>query len=140
MRVTGPVAAKQALALNRPDAAQIALVRLEGALARLTLNGGRDMITEYSVKDERALGWQRVTAFKPCFFCAMLASRGPTYKSRETADFQAHDHCACTVEAVFRQGQPWAGRGREFQALWNSSTKGASGKSAINAFRRAFEG
>ena len=44
----------------------------------------------------------------------MLAGRGAIY-SAETADFSAHDHCACTVAAVY-SAEPVAVRAYESSA------------------------
>lgn len=139
-RVTGPVTAKHLIELNRPDVAQQALVRVSGALQRHVLNGGREYIFEATKNELRRVGWARVTSRKPCYFCAMLASRGPIYTSRGAASFQAHDHCVCTVEPVFRDNAKWPGQARDFQELWVASTRDTQGKDSIRAFRRAYEG
>lgn len=139
LQVTGPVTAKQLITLRRPDAAAQTLVHLSGAVGRHALNGGRDMVRASVREDRRALGWARVTDFDPCAFCAMLASRGPVY-SETGGDFQAHDHCACTLEPVYRRSQAWPGRSREFQDIWRKSTRGTKGKDSLNAFRRALGG
>jgi hypothetical protein len=44
---------------------------------------------------------QRVLGGAGCDFCQMLAGRGEVY-SAETADFEAHDHCGCTAEPIYR--------------------------------------
>lgn len=126
-----------------------ALVAVSGAASRHVLNGGRDFLDAAVAKDKTALGWARVTDANPCSFCAVLASRGPVYKTRESAVLTTlrsergagqpyHDHCACTAEPVYHRGQEWPGRAREFEALWKTSTKGYGGKDALNAFRRAY--
>lgn len=137
LRVTGPVAAKQLVALKRPDAATVAFVRMSGAASRIVLNGARDKIRNAVKQDRRAIAFARVTDFDPCAFCALLAGRGPVYKSRQSADFEAHDHCSCTVEPVYFRDAAWPGRGREFQELYKESTKGQ--KDPLNAFRRVYE-
>lgn len=82
------------------EARKVALVKTLGSTGRLVLTGGRDTIRDSLRLDRRGRGWQRVTGAKACDFCAMLAGRGAVY-SAETADFSAHDHCACTVAAVY---------------------------------------
>lgn len=139
LAVTGPVRARQLTAAARPDVAAQTLVEVTGAVGRQALNGGRAVLLEYTRRDARALGWARVTSGTPCFFCAMVASRGPVYKSRGTAGFRAHDHCACSVEPVYSRSQAWPGNSRQYQALWNESTRGSQGKDSVRAFRKAFE-
>lgn len=100
------------------------LVRAIGTMSKLVLAGGRNTIISGTQADRRALGWARVTSGDPCAFCRMLSSRGPAYKSEKSADFQPHDHCGCTPEAVFR-GDQLAGSTAVAQAeehLWEYST------------------
>lgn len=147
--VTGPIGVKSRIGkgINPQVAKAKALVDVSGAASRHVLNGGRQLITEAVTKDKVALGFIRVTDADPCAFCAMLASRGPVYKSRESAGTRRvagenelhryHDHCACQVEAVYSTDAEWPGRGREFEQLWNDSAKGK--KDALKAFREAYE-
>jgi hypothetical protein len=81
------------------------LIRVIGTMSKLVLGGGRRTIIGGIDADRRALGWTRVTSGSPCAFCAMLSSRGPAYKTEKSADFQPHDHCACTPEPIYR-GDP----------------------------------
>lgn len=89
-------------------AKQNGLVRVVGTFTKLVLGGGRMTILNGTQTDRKALGWSRVTSGDPCTFCRMLASRGAAYKSERSADFQPHDHCACTPEPLFA-GDPLAG-------------------------------
>lgn len=100
--VTGDVMTANALEAGlSPEAAmRTALVRTSGAVGRHVLNGGRDTVILSSGRDRRSRGWERVTSGKPCPFCAMLAARGAVY-SENTADFQAHDHCACSAQPAY---------------------------------------
>ena len=140
LEVTGPSAAKALLAQARQDAAQVAFIRVSGVVSRYTLEAGRETVLAGVQEDRLSIGWQRVTDGLPCAFCAMLASRGPAYKSRQSASFDAHDHCACTVEPVYHRQSEWPGRNREFLGMWNESTRGVHGsKASQNAFRRFYE-
>lgn len=139
LEVTGPVRAKQLVAMGRPDVRAQTLVSLSGAVSRIALNGGRETILEAVRHDRRAVGWARVTTGTPCAFCAMLASRGGVY-SKRTVDFRAHDHCACSSEPVFSEGGELPGRGEEYKQLWRESTEGAESGELFTAFRRAYEG
>lgn len=84
------------------QARQVALVRTLGATGRLALLGDRDTVRGSLREDRRGRGWQRFAAASACAFCRMLAGRGDVY-SAETADFAAHDWCACTVAPVFSE-------------------------------------
>jgi hypothetical protein len=129
-----------------------ALTATSGAASRHVLAGGRDGLVEAGRTERKPIRFFRVTDGNPCAFCAMLASRGPVYVTRETGLTTSasapsrppgepyHDDCNCTVEPQFTRTQDWPGRGREFAKLWETSTKGYGGADALNAFRRAYEG
>lgn len=131
LHVTGRVMTARALAAGQTpeQAMRTALVRTSGAVARHVVDGGRGAVLGSVLEDEQALGWARVTAGKPCAFCAMLASRGPVYKTEGTAGFDAHDHCACGAEPTY-DGSEWPDGAREFRDLWNRHKN-------LNDFRRA---
>jgi hypothetical protein len=103
LRVTSVVIVKKATANGVSAEVAMANAKTEtvGALARLVLNAGRSTITASLAEDSRASGYQRVLGGSGCEFCQMLAGRGEVY-SAETADFEAHDHCGCTAEPVYR--------------------------------------
>ncbi len=144
---TGQVMTRKALLGGQPveQARETALVRTSGAVTRLVLAGGRNTLLRSVAADPTALGWARVTDSNPCAFCAMLASRGPVYKTEQSASFRAHDHCSCTVEPFYR-GSDWPGRAREFRDLYNQAVRDASAageldkgtsNDLLNAFRRS---
>lgn len=122
----------------QPDPAP-ALKLTQAAAETMTLDTGRMTITDAVLDDRKARGWARHTEPGCCAFCAMLATRGDVYRSRQTADFQAHPGDRCQPEPVFGIYEPPA-QVRQWQQLWRSSTRGTSGKGAIAAFRQAFEG
>jgi len=94
------------LALNAGQSAAAAketvFVRTSGAMTRHIVNGGRQTLIDAVQNDPQALGWARITDGDPCYFCLTLASRGAVYKTEQTADFRAHDHCGCTVMPVYK--------------------------------------
>lgn len=145
---TGETATRKAIDGGRaPDEAmQAAFVRTSGAISRHILDGGRDTIISSVAADPEALGWARVTDGAPCYFCLTLASRGPVYKTEESADFQAHDHCGCAAEP-FYEGSAWPGRSREFLTIYDDAQRAAvesgdlqpgenSSQARLNAVRR----
>jgi hypothetical protein len=101
LRVTTLVAIKRStLAGKTAEQAMIdAFVQSSGAATRLVLDAGRDTVRQTAVADPRTAGWQRVTS-GGCDFCRMLAGRGSVY-SESTADFESHDHCACSAQPVY---------------------------------------
>lgn len=123
--------------ISRVAQGKTAVDTAAAAAVRLALNGGRGMLVDAVEADPVALGWIRVTDGDPCAFCALLASRGPTFKSRGSAGFQAHDSCACTAEPVYDRNTEWPGRNREWADLYSEVAQGQP--DPLNAFRRAYE-
>ena len=146
LHLTGWEARQKALAAGQSpqQAMKTALVRTSGTVTRFVLDGGRDTLVQSSGEDKKAGGgWARVTAGEPCAFCALLSARGPVY-SADTADFEAHDHCACVPEPHY-PGADWPGRGWEFKQMYDRAIREAkasgdlkrgTANDALNAFRR----
>lgn len=145
--VTGPVEFKKAIAAGRSpqQAMDAAAVRMVGSTQYLALEGGRSVINKSVDADEMATGWSRVTDADPCAWCAMLASRGPVYKSAKTAGDprqggnRYHDACACQAWPAFTLDEPFIGVAEKLYDDWLRETRGSGGKHAVNAFRRWWE-
>lgn len=147
--VTGPSTIKRlsAAGLAPQQAADRAAPAVAAAAMRHAAGGGRDAIDAAILADRLALGYQRITSEKACAFCALLASRGPVYKSplsgsrtvRDGKPEPFHDGCGCVVEVVYDADTALPAASAKFAALWETSTEGLSGKAARNAFRVAYE-
>lgn len=139
LTVTGPVRLRSAMARGAAlaDATQLAQATSARAAMRLALDGGRRTVIDAVAGDQNAIGYARATSGDPCYFCAMLASRGPVY-SEESADFEAHDSCACGAEPVYDLDSGWPPGSRDYRDLWDQAARGE--QDSINAFRRALEG
>jgi hypothetical protein len=168
LRVTGPIAyQKAAKRVNElkergtPMSDEVADALLKEAFEsaaktsaasamRLTLEGGREQMKEAAKTDRRALGWARVTAADPCYFCAMLASRGFDYgkdafKASDAlfvgeGKAKVHDGCRCTMEPSFSTDSELPAHSAEWESLWASSTGDVYGREKFRKFRAAFEG
>ena len=75
-------------------AARNGFAKVSGSASGLVFGGSRLVLTEATGK------YRRVAGGSACDFCLMLEGRGAVYSVR-TADFTAHDHCACSAEPVF---------------------------------------
>ncbi|WP_053751937.1 hypothetical protein [Streptomyces sp. MMG1533] len=145
--VTGPVEFKKAIAAGKTpqQAMDAAAVRMVGTTQYLALEGGRQVMQRSIAADDHATGWSRVTDADPCAWCAMLASRGPVYKSAQTAGDprqggdRYHDHCACQAWPAFTHDEPFIGIAEKLYDDWLRETRGRGGKHAVNAFRRWWE-
>ena len=87
---------------------------------------GRDAIVDAARHDRRALGYARATVgLENCAFCLMLVSRGPVYKSEDTALLRDgafepyHNSCDCIAVPVYDRGD-WPGRDEylAMEAAW----------------------
>lgn len=146
LRIAGPRSAGKLIALARPDAAAVTLTNVAGEVSRQTLNGGRATILDTIDADPVALGYARVTDGDPCAFCAMLASRGFVYKSKQTATVDRsgqkyHKKCACGAEPTFDRGSALPGKAQEFAETWKQAKRKArqSGDRPDIEFRRLIE-
>lgn len=145
--VTGPVEFKKAIASGKtpPQALDQAAVRMAGSTQYAALEGGRSVIRDSIERDDRATGYARVTDNDPCAWCAMLASRGPVYKSAKTAGDprqggdRYHDLCGCQAVPSFTLDEPFIGIADKLYEDWRRETKGHGGKHAVNVFRRWWE-
>lgn len=147
LRVTGPVAVKQAAGqgMSPEQASRVALVRLSGSAGRLSLLGGRQTIAQTVEGSDKIVGWRRVIGAGACYFCAMLASRGAVYKDEQRATFRGtsghkyHDHCHCLPEPLYQHEQEPA----EVEALrrqyQDAQLHTDGGADPINAFRRGYD-
>lgn len=122
---------------------------LTAAVVRHAQAGSRQTIHDNSEQDKTCLGWVRVTKAKPCFFCAMLASRGIKYRAFKEGSFDAsdarftgdgdakvHDSCGCCLKAVYSTNDPMVARTEKFSDMW--SMWGAGGGNAALRFRRGY--
>ena len=133
---TGPVLIKTKL-LNGADITQ-AMGDAKAATLRAAkkgvLSGGRQHLIDLAKADPDSHHWARVSDDDPCYFCAMLVSRGPVY-AENTAYFQAHDGCGCSARPVFRNdpSDGWSPEAEEFRDLYEADP--LNWRSAYDAFR-----
>lgn len=97
----------------------------------------------------RAIGWARVTDDKPCYFCAILASKGAVYLSEGAfkhtdakysgkGTAKVHDHCMCSMRPVFSKADSKDARALFFEAQWKLHGKATASDSAENNFRKHY--
>lgn len=133
-----------------------------GAAVSQTMNGGRGEVQQLVVIDARkrfknrqVTGWARFTEDSengPCYFCAVLASKGAFYLTskafdRSNAKFvgegtaKVHDHCKCTLRPVYRAEDKMDDRAKNFLSQWNESGKGMNlgYKEQLKQFRRDYK-
>lgn len=94
----------------------------------------------------KAFAWARVVhpgKHGPCGFCAMLAGRGPVYKTQGTAAFAYHYGDRCTVVPVFTSRE-WPGKkaAAGYAATYDKVVRGKDlhGAEARSAMDKALRG
>ncbi|MBF6301176.1 hypothetical protein IU459_27060 [Nocardia amamiensis] len=145
---------------NRTDPRVVVQVsqRLSATLARHAAQAGRNAVVNAALGAGEEIGWARVlSGSENCAFCAMLASRGPVYRSDKSAltvvgrggrprgsralGERYHDGCDCEAVLV-RRGQDWEGReeSERLERLWIAASTAATqaGEEPRRVFNRAF--
>lgn len=140
LAVTGLVSYERGRRAGRgpEEADEVAIVTVTGAAERLVAEGGREAIARSAESDENALGWFRLPGPSPCWWCAMLASRGAVYGSREAASTTEdgdsyHDHCACEPWPVFSREEALPPEVQRWVDAWDASANDAD---PVAAFRQ----
>jgi len=160
LRIVGPQEAGKQMALGRTDVWRTTATKVAGEASRNVLNGGRSSTLNTASSDQKVIGWVRVTDGNPCAFCAMLASRGVSYRpyksgkaalggggkksvfvrkdksGRTVNDFRAHQHCACTAKPVYSKDDPLPGRSEEFREIWDRTGDLNSFRSELSRLQR----
>lgn len=110
----------------------------EAVAAKLVTDTARATIVDAVKQDRVATAWARQARSNACYFCRMLATRGPVY-GEHTVGFQAHDGCSCVAVPLFK-GQKWQPdpHVREWQALYEKAAR--SRGDTIHNFRKLIEG
>ncbi len=132
------------------EAKQVTARKIAASTVRHVQNGGRQTLIDATKSDASALGYVRVTRDKPCYFCAMLASRGLVFAddsvvssdARFTGDGTAkvHDECQCTMKPVYtRKGDPFLDATKKFTDMWTEWGAGGGGPEAVRRFRRGYD-
>lgn len=117
------------------------VVSTVGVAESLAVDGGRVLVRE--LEAQRAIeGWQRLTDSDPCYFCAMLAAKGPVFQdtgriAATDAKFvprtrgedpedsaKVHNYCRCTLVPVFEGSpEPLSGWARVAFELWDQMSE-----------------
>lgn len=113
--------------------------------SRIVRDGADGTISATVGADPVALGWYFHTDGDPCFWCALIASRGLVFKgdSFEASNqkfigdgtAKIHNGCACVLMPVFSHDHSLPDINREARQVYENRGKGP----ALKAFRQAWE-
>lgn len=115
-----------------------------GRADNLAINIGRDMIEHAVLRDRFVLKFARGLGPNPCHWCAMLASRGFVYNSRQSAGSTMrdggmrawHDNCHCFPIARWVKESPLPPMNQFFMDNWAPVTKSVTGKEKLRVWRK----
>lgn len=116
-----------------------------GLIDQAGIDAGREVIDRVSAEDPRVLMWARATGPNPCAFCAMLASRGFAYtsKNRAGATKQFHPNCHCYPVTRWQDASDTAPvRTAHYMELWKKEMRGkpaeqrGTSNDTLNRWRR----
>lgn len=175
MRVRGPVEVKRQVARAVPEveAMKAGLAASTGVGTTKATDGGRAQVMEFvrkeapkRLKSGKPIGYARKTDDNPCYFCAVLASKGAVYYSESSFDqsnsrirevkwtsggdkgtrrafigdgpAKVHDNCQCTLRPVFRKSDSMDDRAEFFLDQWEAFGAAGDGRSAMQNFRRNY--
>jgi hypothetical protein len=148
--IAGAIAATYFAARRRgehPDSIRGLAAVVAGSVAsRAVMHDARSWNKARYLTDPNIVAYRRVPDNDPCYFCALLASRGFVYKTRESAGDTSvvegwHNACACTSQELYRGRpvpplDPMAQRAAD---VYESAGKGHTGIQKLHAFRGAWE-
>ncbi|AEK09932.1 head maturation protease [Mycobacterium phage Rey] len=77
--VKGNYEIKKQMPGPEPELMRSGLSNSTGAAVRQAMNGGRNVTGNVLKFDRKVIGYARVTDGNPCFYCALLASRGAVF-------------------------------------------------------------
>ncbi|WP_305780015.1 VG15 protein [Nocardia nova] len=145
---TGPGEAMKQMPAPPEDAMDAGRVLSSKVAVRIATDGGRNVVQRAVDLDRNALGYARVLNDSPCYFCAMLASRGAVYKAnsfqlsnqrfRGEGVAKVHDGCRCGLRPVYKRVDGMDAIATELSDQWAANTRGLGGKDAMNAWRRHY--
>jgi hypothetical protein len=128
-----------------------AATEVEGATVRHVLKGARDSTVATVKADARVLGAMYVNHpdGKACYFCKLLATRGPCFKGN-SFDFsdrlftgggtaKCHDSCRCVLVPVTSADIDRLADSRIEYEKWLDVTKGFSGTDKLKRWRQSVE-
>lgn len=108
-----------------------------GVAQKLVTDTGRNTLIAAIQADTKCRGWAREARPSACSFCALLSTRGAVYRTEQTAEFRAHDHCHCLPVPLFADVYEPPAYIREWQQLYRDTPYGKNAAEARNNFRVA---
>lgn len=109
------------------------------------IQAGRELLAHVMRQDKRVRGYARITGPNPCAFCSMLASRGFSYVSAESAGrtrnsrgeiVKYHPNCHCSVISRFVNVTDLPPLSAYYEEMWPKVTEDFNGDDKLRAWRQ----
>ncbi|WP_292605959.1 hypothetical protein [Nocardioides sp. REDSEA-S30_B4] len=118
-----------------------ALADSAAAVERLLALADREAIETAADRDPQPARWARYASPNACAFCALNATRGPVFRSEDTAASKYHNHCRCIAVPVWSMSDydeaPFVADWREtYYAARDAAGPGADAKAILAQMRR----
>lgn len=110
--------------------------KLASVIDKAAIDSGRELIDDTIPKDRRVRQVARGTRGNPCYFCAMLASRGFAYTSKRAAVSGWHPNCHCYAIVRWSDSSELPQRNQYYERMWKQVTADYTGKDKVKAWRR----
>ncbi|MDR1266592.1 MAG: hypothetical protein LBK42_13805 [Propionibacteriaceae bacterium] len=121
-----------AAGLTADRARRLVLDALAARAPKQAMTPGRETVRETAART--GLRWRVVTDGNPCVWCAMLATKGPVYRSEQTAvrnlnglpaNVKYHDHCGCSAEIFYGDHDDWLATRTPQEEAWHDAYRDA---------------
>lgn len=163
LTITGNYGIKAQMPGPEDDLMQNARSNSAGAGVRHAMNGGRNAVNNVMRLDRRVIGYARVTDVNPCYYCALLASRGAVYGKGSFTDAnnrftpnpdgpkglpagwipaRTHDHCRCSLRPVYAKSQAMDDEAKFYRDQWDANTRKwfwLDNKQQVEHFRKTYQ-
>lgn len=164
LAIQGNYNIKAAMPAPEDEAMYDGLKGSSGAATRQAMNGGRNVTNNLVKFDRKIIGYARYTDTNPCYFCALLASRGAVYGkgsfiysdkkfkanpngAQDVPDnfvdiAKVHDHCRCTLRPVYAKSQDMDDDAKFYKQQWKDITTkyyGFKPEDQLEKFREAYK-
>lgn len=122
-----------------------ALTQTLGTSTRIVMDGQRSTVAQSAAADVATVGWYFKTKPDPCYFCALLASRGVVHHGDSfvlsdvrfvgEGTAKVHDHCRCILAPAFSRSMTLPAVATEAKRVYKDRGDG----DPLNAFRKAWD-
>ena len=115
---------------------------LRNPVDQISIGQSRRTIAHNVERDKERPRWAKITVGKTCAWCVMIASRGPVFRYKRSADKSFHGGCDCQAVPFWRgsvnpEGYDLEGMRAKYRAARDEAGSGDP-KAVLSAMRRLY--